>query len=163
MAEQLRNRNAISEDLYIAFHLASEAAMLHDMTKRGNWIHLYPKSEDSFLCCKDQREIPLLALLSFSDEVEIGSRPRIKRVVQDRKCIYSVDNPKHYKLEIKYEDSKENISLESGKPNCFDFLTESEFFSTDCISSYLLDIPLEYGVYLDAGKNPAISTTTNSV
>lgn len=144
LSEQLRKRNAISDELYIAFHLASEAAMLHDMTKRGNWIHLYQKSEESFLCCKDQREIPLLALLSFADEVEIGSRPRMQRIVKDRECVYSVDDSKPFTLEIKYEDSKKYLNLISGKPGCFGFLAKSEFFSNDCTSPCLLDIPLEY-------------------
>ncbi|MCD6398406.1 MAG: hypothetical protein J7L08_00610 [Candidatus Aenigmarchaeota archaeon] len=80
LAENLQKSGAISQDLYVAFQLAAEACMIHDMTDKENkkWVHLSATKEtEHFINHHNQKQIPLAMLLIFSDELSVWNRPRL--------------------------------------------------------------------------------------
>ena len=87
VAESLKLSGVLSQQLYVAFQLAAEACMIHDMTENGKWTHLdtNDKENDHFIDCRDHENIPLAMLLILSDELSIWSRPMLgKPQVRDR-------------------------------------------------------------------------------
>jgi len=78
LTEKLQKARALSEELYVAFQLAAEACMIHDMTGNQNWLHLKTKQNGHFIDCNDHKNIPLAMLLIFSDELSVWKRPTLK-------------------------------------------------------------------------------------
>lgn len=80
VAESLKQSGALSEQLYIAFQLAAEACMIHDMTENSKWVHLDTsnKSNDHFIDCGDHERIPLAMLLILADELSVWNRPSLE-------------------------------------------------------------------------------------
>lgn len=74
IAEDLLKSRSISEKLYVAFNIAAEAAMLHDMTKEERCLHLKHK----FLNADSDKTVPMAILLILSDEISAWGRHRIK-------------------------------------------------------------------------------------
>lgn len=74
IAEDLLKSRSISEKLYVAFNIAAEAAMLHDMTKEERCLHLKPQ----FLNADSDKTVPMAILLILSDEISAWGRHRIK-------------------------------------------------------------------------------------
>ncbi len=137
LAGNLYNRRAISDDLYIAFHLAAEAAMLHDMTEDYKWLHFSKNTCSDFLDCKKQREVPIANLLCFADNMEFGRRPRVTRIVKDKQCTLRMDI-KRGNMKIKYDQSKECLIV---KPR--DLLSKKGFiFNSERNCFVLLDISI---------------------
>jgi hypothetical protein len=112
IAEKLRNSKALTQELYVAFQLAAEACMIHDMTKDGTWAHLRKKKNEHFLECNDHKKIPLAMLLILADELSIWDRPILKMKEKGKNSIlHCLDKSKVPKsIEIKItERAKNNI------------------------------------------------------
>lgn len=138
LADKLYDQHSLSDDLYIAFHLAAEAAMLHDMTSNEKWLHFSTPNCGTFLDCKKQKEVPIAALLWLADNIELGRRPGFRTIVRDKKCTFVMKDDKKNRPRIKYDKSTECLiiaprDLISKK----DFIFDSE---KDCL--VLLDIPM---------------------
>lgn len=82
LAESLREARALTEKLYVAFHIAAEAAMIHDLMRQNKWLYLKRKRRDynHFLSYRDHRYIPVGILLALVDELSVWRRPKIKLV-----------------------------------------------------------------------------------
>jgi hypothetical protein len=78
IAEKFREVCALNDELYIAFQIAAEAIMLHDMTGKKNWLHLAPGKNDHFLNSESYKESPLAVLLIYADELSVWERYRLK-------------------------------------------------------------------------------------
>ena len=112
LADKLYDHHAISDELYVAFHLAAEAAMLHDMTTNDKWLHFSTGTCREFLDCVKQEEVPIAALLCFADNLELGRRPRIRKRVKDKQCIFLMDDEKEHITRIGYDESKGCLIVE---------------------------------------------------
>jgi len=86
-AEKLKNAKALSEKLFVAFQLAAEACMLHDMTGKANWAHLLRKKNKHFLDCSSHEQVPLAMLLILADELSLWGRPRLETQLKDKNSI----------------------------------------------------------------------------
>ena len=138
LADNLYDQHSISDDLYIAFHLAAEAAMLHDMTSNDKWLHFSTGTRREFLDCVKQNEVPIAALLCFVDNMELGRRPRIKRTLKDKQCTFRMDDKKEHVTKIEYDESKKCLVVEPRNLIAKkDFIFDSE---KNCF--VLLDIPI---------------------
>jgi len=110
MAERLRMAKAINDKLYIAFHLAAEAAMIHDMTGQGRWAHLLSRKSAHFLDADCHNNVPLAMLLIFADELSAWNRYRLEAELEANKVTYSMDKynvPKSIDLMV----SKDKITV----------------------------------------------------
>ena len=113
------------------------------MNKDGNWLHLVPQANGHFLCCQNQQEVPLAALLIFADELEFGNIRRVKRTVTNNECVYGFDKPKNQIVEMQYDESKESMEIKAGNGEGLSFLSEEKsIFKSSTDGSCLLDIPL---------------------
>ncbi len=93
VAESLKKSRALSPELYIAFQLAAEACMIHDMTAPKNWAHLEEKPESGhFLDCDSHQDVPLAMLLILADELAIWNRPTLRSTLDgNRKVVNELD------------------------------------------------------------------------
>jgi len=106
IAEDLYHSQIILPELYIAFQLAAEACLIHDLTNPKNYLHLKNSSinHKHFLDCNCCNEIPIAILLILADELSMWSRPLIE---------YKHDNDDIGKVSIninhqwKYKKNKE--------------------------------------------------------
>jgi hypothetical protein len=138
LAGSLYDSHAISDDLYIAFHLAAEAAMLHDMTEDNKWLHFSKNKSRCFLDCEKQREIPIATLLCFADSMELGRRPRINKKVEDHRCTFSMDDESGNMTRIEYDESKHCLIADRQV-----LISEKDFiFDSEKNCFVLLDIPI---------------------
>jgi hypothetical protein len=112
LAGNLYDRRAISDELYAAFHLAAEAAMLHDMTEDHKWLHFSTGSRGQFLDRKKQREVPIAALLCFADNLELRGRPRFEKRINDLECTILIQDEHENRTNIEYDASKKCLTLE---------------------------------------------------
>ena len=97
IAENLFQRQIILPSLYIAFQLAAEACLIHDLTNPENYLHLKNSSinHKHFLDCNCCKEIPMAILLILADELSMWSRPLIE---------YKKDNGDINKVNINITD-----------------------------------------------------------
>jgi hypothetical protein len=116
IAEQLRNSRALTQKLYVAFQLAAEACMIHDMTDENNWAHLQKTKSEHFLDCDSHKSVPLAMLLILADELAVWKRPSlkikqnvVKDVVEDR--VYKV----FHQLDRSKVPEKIDVSITGGK------------------------------------------------
>ena len=112
IADTLYDHRVISDDLYVAFQMAAEAAMLHDMTGHYRWLHFSTNNCPNFLDCRKQREVPIATLLCFADNLELGGRPRICKTVDDIECTFSYMQEEGEAVTIRYDASKKCLTLE---------------------------------------------------
>ena len=138
LAGSLYDRHAISDDLYIAFHLAAEAAMLHDMTENDKWLHFSTNKRKNFLDCEKQREVPIAALLCVADNLELGRRPRISKKVEDTQCIFSMEDKSGNMTKIEHDESKRCLTVEPRNL----ILKKDFIFDSEKNCFVLLDIPI---------------------
>ncbi len=121
IAENLWDARALSQNLYIAFHLAAEAAMIHDLVRKDNSAHLatnspqhkYAKNTglNHFLNVESHNSIPLSILLILSDELAVWNRPRIKPVVAEKSVTYEMDRTMiPYEIDISVSNSEIKIN-----------------------------------------------------
>ena len=75
LAERLRMARALNPHLQIAFEIAAEAVMLHDMTKDERWSGLHR----NFLTARTHEEAPVAVLLMLCDELTVWNRPLLER------------------------------------------------------------------------------------
>lgn len=108
VAEKLLNSRALTQKLYVAFQLAAEACMIHDMTKINAWAHLREKKNGHFIDCNEHRSIPLAMLLVLADELSVWNRPTLKMVMNDKNGVtHSLDRSNvPSKIEISITDRK---------------------------------------------------------
>ena len=124
LAENLWRKEAISEELYVAFQLAAEACMIHDMTGDGKSVYLVSKkngpgknNNNCFIDSSDHKSIPLAILLILADELSIWNRPRLEtKASGDEAVKYSIakgNTPTNIGLSISEAESKFWIHIES--------------------------------------------------
>jgi hypothetical protein len=109
IVKNLWDVGALNDKLYLAFQLAAEAIMIHDMTCRHNWMHLNFGKKDHFLDSQSYKEIPISVLLILADELAVWNRFEIKPVHSGnyQEIRYKIDQefvPK--KIEIEMLDKK---------------------------------------------------------
>ncbi len=75
LSERLRAARASNPHLQIAFEIAAEAVMLHDMTKDKRWSGLHR----NFLAARTHEEAPVAVLLMLCDELTVWNRPLVER------------------------------------------------------------------------------------
>ena len=96
LAEQLFTKGALKTELYLAFHIAAEAIMLHDMTKSEKWSHLQIRENGHFLCFENHKDVPLAPILILADELASWKRPRLIPELEGESCIkMSLGGPEH--------------------------------------------------------------------
>jgi hypothetical protein len=82
LCEKLYELEAISGPLYIAFQLAAEICMIHDMTGPNKWMDLRPHYKDGsdshFINKNFQNRIPLSMVFILADELAVWNRPRMR-------------------------------------------------------------------------------------
>lgn len=138
LADNLYDQHSMSDDLYIAFHLAAEAAMLHDMTSNDKWLHFSTGTYREFLDCVRQKEVPIAALLCFADNMELGRRPRVRKIVKDKQCILLMDDEKEHITRVEYDESKECLTVEPR-----DLISKKDFiFDSEKKCFVLFGIPI---------------------
>lgn len=138
LSGNLYDRHAISAELYAAFHLAAEAAMLHDMTEDDKWVHFSTRTCGGFLDCEKQRGVPIATLLCFADNMELGRRPRFRKRVEDKQCTFLMDDERENMTRIEYDESKECLILETR-----DLIVKKDFiFDSEKNCFVLFDIPI---------------------
>lgn len=121
VAESLNQSGALSEQLYVAFQLAAEASMIHDMTQNSKWVHLDSsnKSNDHFIDCGDHESIPLAMLLILADELSVWNRPRLQTKDKGSDAVlYSFDTsqvPEEIKLFVSEARSPPWIRITADK------------------------------------------------
>lgn len=139
LAGTLYDRHTISDELYVAFHLAAEAAMLHDMKGDDKWLHFSTRNCGQFLDCEKQKDVPIATLLFFADNLELGRRPRITKEIADYQCTYLIDDKQeNNKTRMEYDESRKCLIIEPRDQiikNGFIFDSERDHF-------VLFDIPV---------------------
>ena len=111
VAEKLLTSGALTPKLYVAFHLAAEACMIHDMINKDTWVHLLKKENEHFMDCNDHQSVPLAMLLILADELSVWSRPSLI-IEQSQEGVVS------YRLDKSRVPSKIKISVtERNKQN----------------------------------------------
>lgn len=105
IAENLWDSGALNDNLYIAFQLAAEAIMIHDMTDKQNSLHLNFGKKDHFLNTQSYKSIPIAVLLILADELAVWNRFKIKPVHSgnDEEIRYKMDKelvPNKIEIEI---------------------------------------------------------------
>lgn len=155
LAESLWRSEALSEQLYVALHLAAEACMIHDMTENDKWVHFAAKNNNNehFIDCSDHNSIPLAMLLILSDELSVWNRPRLKTKGEGSKSVLytfeTSDVPEKIELlvnetvpnpwiRISANKNSETIKKNFKKLKCFSGKVESE--NKRSILGYALDI-----------------------
>jgi hypothetical protein len=73
IAEYLLRSRVIGNDIYIAFQIAAEACMLHDMTEDSKYLHF----DNHYFNPDNHRESPVSAILILADELSIWNRYKI--------------------------------------------------------------------------------------
>ena len=115
LAEQLGNARALNEKLYVAFQIAAEACMIHDMTKENKWVHLRPNSNQHFITCDNHEDIPLAMLLILADELSIWNRPTLKVKANGDNCVFCemhiVDVPTEVEILLLGDGDKHKIKI----------------------------------------------------
>lgn len=146
IAEDLYQSQIINTELYIAFQIAAEACLLHDLTKRKKYLHLSHVSEEHrhFLDYDCQLKTPIATLLIFADELSMWSRPLVEFTPKgDDKlegCISYKWKYKHFpettfpnKLKINFNDTSNDLEIllerEEQKNNLQHILSECNCFS----------------------------------
>jgi hypothetical protein len=129
LAGNLYDHHAIGDELYVAFHLAAEAAMLHDMRGNDKRLHLSSGACGELLDFKRQREVPISTLLCFADNLELGNRPRFRKEIEDGKCTFCMDDGEGDMIRMKFDESQKCLTIEPWeliKKNNFSFIFDSE-------------------------------------
>lgn len=109
IAEKFWEAGALNKKLYIAFQLAAEAIMIHDMTCKKNWLHLGDGNEDHFLNTQSYKSIPLAILLILTDELSVWKRFRIQtgQSNSQREIIFQMtDENTPQEIEIEIQDKE---------------------------------------------------------
>ena len=163
IAEDLYQRQIILPSLYIAFQLAAETCLVHDLTNPKNFLHLKNSSinHKHFLDCNCCNEIPMAILLILADELSMWGRPLIE-YEQDNNDIdkININIANHWKyrnhkvtnypdqIKIKFIDDSFKIIFENEDQinnfkeilsdcNCFTGKLKNEFK----LFNYKIDLP----------------------
>jgi len=79
IAEDLYRSQAIIPELYLAFQIAAESCLLHDLTNHERYLHLGNRSNSKHLLDFNcHKKVPAAILLIFADELSIWGRPLIR-------------------------------------------------------------------------------------
>lgn len=138
LSEKLLNSGAVNQMMYVAFQIAAEACMLHDMTKMRNWAHISASEGDHFFHCNSHKETPLAILLILADELAVWNRSRIVNSKNGNMvAVYTMDNkkcPRSIDIEIEEEPNKTiTITCDRGKDSFESEVRENlACFGQDC-------------------------------
>ncbi len=110
IAEKLSKSRALNQKLYVAFQLAAEACMIHDMTDDNNWVHLEKRKNGHFIEPGDHKTVPLAMLLILADELSVWNRPRLKIEPDGADKVYNqLDrNEVPHKIDIEFYRTEKN-------------------------------------------------------
>ena len=80
IADELYYSQIIDPELYIAFQIAAEACLIHDLTDPRNYLHLshISNAHKHFLDFNSHKKVPIAMLLIFADELSMWNRPLIE-------------------------------------------------------------------------------------
>lgn len=100
--DRLNEARALTDPLRLAFEIAAEAAMIHDMCRAERWVGMTPHhsatepiTNPAFLHSNSYQETPVAVLLIMADELAIWQRPQLKeppRNESSRQVTYRFDN-----------------------------------------------------------------------
>ena len=132
ITEKLWAAKAINSKLYIALHLAAEAAMIHDMKNQDTWAHLSPKKQNHFLDTDCHNHVPLALLLIFADELASWRRYQLRAEPKGDKVTYSMDSS-NIPEEIALIVSNDSITVQPLHPQSHDLAKDpvAHAFSND--------------------------------
>jgi hypothetical protein len=149
IAENLWDVGALNHKLYIAFQLAAEAIMIHDMTCRHNWMHLNFGNKGHFLDSQSYESIPIAVLLIFADELAVWNRFKIKPVHSGnyREIRYEIDQEfVPQKIEIDMMDKKLQLKpyYRTKRERDYDILSKKFKEDLDFFEQMFMDYEIEF-------------------
>lgn len=155
IAEKFREAGALNKKLYIAFHLAAEAIMTHDMTCKKNWLHLGVESENHFLNNQSYKSIPIGTLLILADELSVWNRFRIipKHSENQREVITQMDDknvPQKIEVEILDKELRLTPYYKTPEEKAFDILGKTFSENWDCFSQNKSPMFMDYKMKINA-------------
>ena len=104
LADKVTGARAISPKLYTAFHLAAEAAMIHDMIDMDRWLHLTPQKHTNnpchFITRENHYQVPIAISMVLFDQLSRWKSPKLN------------PNPDFDRVTYKWNDEKMLESLE---------------------------------------------------
>ena len=105
-------------EMYVAFQLAAEACMIHDMIDENSWLHLRKNAQHGhFLCCDNHRDVPLAMLLVLADELSIWDRYYMFQKVRGDSVECRLDRDKAARdIEITVETDPQRAMIITGSP-----------------------------------------------
>jgi hypothetical protein len=147
--ENVWDVGALNHKLYLAFQLAAEAIMIHDMTGRHNWMHLNFGKKDHFLDSQSYKDIPIAVLLIFADELAVWNRFKIKPKYSRSKqeIRYIIDHERvPQKIEIKMMDKKLQLKpyYRTKREREYDILSKKFQEDLDFFENMFMDYEIEF-------------------
>ena len=152
LCEKLYELEAISRPLYVAFQLAAEICMIHDMTGNDHWMHLDPKYKGGseyfhFIDTELQKQIPLSMFFMLSDELAVWNRatmePKHHGIVGVLQTI-TYNNSDEIKIDLTYSPKK--IAIEASerktKLNLKKAINELKFLKDPSGTNRILDFEI---------------------
>lgn len=121
LCEKLYELEAISGPLYVAFQLAAEICMIHDMTGDGNWMHFDPKYHDGpdychFIDRNIQKQIPLSMFFIISDELAVWNRATMTLKHHENDAVLqTITDGDLDRIEINLTYSPKKIAIEASE------------------------------------------------
>lgn len=128
IAEDLYRSQAIIPELYLAFQIAAESCLLHDLTKSERYLYLDNRyNSKHFLDFSCHEKVPAAILLIFADELSIWDRPLIRFDLHNKDEVKTIIHHKWRegqdypsKIRIKFPEKEASgliISLENNEQN----------------------------------------------
>lgn len=107
LTEKLRNGGMLADELYVAFQLAAEATLFHDMTKDNNWLHLSKNANGHFLIPQNHDQTPLSLILIFADELSVWQRCRLEAELNEdgHSVSYCLQANKTSEISVEFQTS----------------------------------------------------------
>ena len=136
LIDDLYQLKAINKSLYIAFQIAAEACLIHDMTGKDNWAHLMYKKNNHFLDQNSYEHIPIAILLIFVDELAIWDRYKLKisHPSKDELCLKLDKNERIKQLSLNISDNQ-RINIKTD-PSNKSIELEKELKKLKCLLNY---------------------------
>jgi hypothetical protein len=118
LAEQLFSRGALKPELYLAFQIAAEAVVFHDMKKEGTWLHLQATDNGHFLCCERHKDAPLAPIVSLADELAGWGRARLNHKLEGNSEVDITMKRDNSDVKIQFvQENGPTIKIRSADPN----------------------------------------------
>lgn len=154
IAEKFWEAGALNKKLYIAFQLAAEAIMIHDMTCKENWLHLGFDNGNHFLNNKSYKATPLGILLVLADELSVWNRFRIipshsKNQREVRNQMDDKNVPQKIEIEVLNKELQLVPYYETPEEKAADILGKTFYEDLDCFKQDGAATFMEYKVVIN--------------